>query len=215
MPQLFPPSVNTICRVVVAGVFVAIAGLVWLPGALDRSGWVTRTGFVRDQPIPFSHKLHCGGLGIDCRHCHTTVERSAFAGMPSTKTCIHCHSQIFADAPVLEPLRASFRDDTPIAWVRVADLPDFVYFDHGIHVLKGFGCVTCHGRVDRMPLVSQAVSMSMRWCLECHRDPGRFVRPRREIYSMTWTPENQEALGRRLVEDYKIRRVTDCSACHR
>ena len=216
MPQILPPSANLIVRVVLLGAFFLVAALLWLAGAIDRSPWVTRAGIVRDQPVPFSHKLHVAGLGLDCRHCHTSVEDAAFAGMPSTKTCIHCHSQIFSDSSVLAPVQASFEEDRSIEWVRVADLPDFAYFDHGIHVRKGFGCVTCHGRVDQMPLLAQAVAMSMLWCLDCHRQPERYVRPLEQVFRMTWQPaEDQAVLGSRLAREYNLRRPTDCSTCHR
>jgi hypothetical protein len=158
-------------------------------------------------------------MGIDCRYCHTTVERTAFANVPSTKTCMNCHSQIWAVSPELEPVRASLRTGTSIEWVRVHDLPDFVYFNHSIHVAKGIGCETCHGRVDRMPLVAQAANLQMDWCLECHRNPERYVRPREEVFTMGWEPAgDQVALGRKLVREYGIRgpsALTSCSTCHR
>jgi hypothetical protein len=216
MAQVFHPRANVISRILLFWAVFLVAGVLWLLGAFDRSSWVTRAGLVREQPVPFSHKLHVGGLGIDCRHCHTSVEESAFAGMPPTKTCMNCHSQIFPDAAVLEVVRASNVDDWSLEWTRVADLPDFVYFDHSIHVKKGVGCVTCHGRVDLMPLLWQAESMQMNWCLECHRHPERFVRPREAVFSMTWAPEEDQAeLGLRLTEEYGIRRAIDCSVCHR
>jgi hypothetical protein len=156
------------------------------------------------------------GLGIDCRYCHTTVEESAFAGIPPTKTCMTCHSQIWADSPMLEPVRASFRADTSIPWTRVNDLPDFVYFDHSIHVNKGIGCVTCHGRVDQMPLTWRAHPLTMEWCLECHRAPERFVRPRAQVFRMDWEPPRYRlALGQQLVREYHIQPNTSCSTCHR
>ncbi len=216
MPQTLPPSANLALRVGLAASLLLGAAAIWLLAALDRSPWTTRAGLPRDQPVPFSHKLHVAGLGLDCRYCHTAVEEAGFAGMPSGKTCMHCHAQIFPDAPVLAPVRAAFEQDRSIEWVRVADLPDFVYFDHSIHVRKGFGCVTCHGRVDRMPLLEQAVSMSMLWCLDCHRRPERYVRPLDQVFSMTWEPlEDQATLGPRLARQYGLRRPTDCSSCHR
>jgi hypothetical protein len=155
-------------------------------------------------------------IGIDCRYCHTFVEEAAVAGLPPTKTCMNCHAQIWAESPMLEPVRASWRTDTSLAWVRVHDLPDFVYFDHSIHVQKGIGCVTCHGRVDEMPLMWRQHSLLMEWCLECHRAPERFVRPRAFVFSMDWQPaEDQLTLGRKLVQDYHIAKLTSCSVCHR
>jgi hypothetical protein len=163
--------------------------------------------------------LLVGGLigdGIDCRYCHTSVETSSFAGIPPTKTCMNCHSQIWQSAPILEPVRASFREDQPMTWVRVHDLPDFVYFNHSIHVKKGMGCETCHGRIDQMPLTKQQNSLQMEWCLNCHRNPQDYVRPREEVFTMGYRPTRPQAdLGRELVAKYNINPSTDCSTCHR
>jgi hypothetical protein len=157
--------------------------------------------------------------GIDCRYCHTSVEKSSFAGIPSTKICMNCHSQIWAGSPMLEPVRESFRSGRSLEWTRVHNLPGFVYFDHGIHVNKGVGCSTCHGRVDRMPLTWRENSLYMEWCLECHREPERFVRPRAEVFNMDWQPPQNKtdrlALGRKLVQEYGIQKLTSCSVCHR
>ena len=144
-------------------------------------------------------------MGIDCRYCHTSVEESAFANIPPTKTCMNCHSQIWANAPILEPVRASFRDNKPLRWTRVHDLPDFVYFNHSIHVKQGVGCATCHGPVDQMPLMYQQATLQMDWCLDCHRDPAKYVRPRDQVFNMAWErPADDPGLGERLVEEYKI-----------
>jgi hypothetical protein len=184
--------------------------------AINRSSYITEVGVARAQPVPFSHKHHVADDGIDCRYCHTTVERAAFAGIPSTKICMNCHSQIWAESPTLEPVRESFRSGRSIEWTRVHNLPRFVYFDHSIHVHKGVGCTTCHGQVDRMPLMWRENSLYMEWCLECHREPERFVRPRQFVFSVSWqAPVEQLELGRRLVEEYKIQRLTSCSVCHR
>ena len=173
----------------------------------------------REQPVPFSHAHHVGGLGIDCRYCHTTVETSSFANIPPTKTCMNCHSQIWITSPTLEPVRASFRTNESIRWTRVNDLPDFVYFNHSIHVNKGVGCEICHGRVDRMPLTWQENSLQMEWCLNCHRNPEKYVRPREFVTTMGYEPAgDQEEIGRKLVAEYKIRdtrTLTSCSTCHR
>ncbi len=158
-------------------------------------------------------------MGIDCRYCHTTVEESAFANIPPTKTCMNCHSQIWTNAPILEPVRASFRENKPLEWNRVHDLPDFVYFNHSIHVAKGVGCATCHGPVDRMPLMYQENSLQMRWCLECHRNPAKYVRPKDQVFNMAYErPADDPGLGERLVKEYKIagaNQLTSCSTCHR
>jgi hypothetical protein len=203
-------------RVAVLAV-VAVLGLAaWLLFAGVRSDYLTMVGVSIDQPVPFSHKHHAGGEGIDCRYCHSSVEDSAFAGMPPTETCMSCHSQIWADSPILEPVRASFRSGEAVRWTRVYQLPDFVYFDHSIHVHKGIGCSTCHGRVDLMPLTLRANALHMDWCLGCHREPERFVRPRESVFKMDYKPPaDQLALGRRLVAEYKIQKLTDCYTCHR
>ncbi|HEY4294224.1 cytochrome c3 family protein [Luteibacter sp.] len=171
-----------------------------------------------EQPVPFSHQHHVGEVGIDCRYCHAGVETDAFAGIPPISTCMTCHSQLFMDQPPLAPLIESWRTGVPLHWNRVNDLPDFVYFDHSIHVAKGVGCVSCHGRVDRMPLMRRVASLSMKWCLECHRHPERFVRPRDQAFAMDDRhPGADDALGIHLVDAYRIdrRRLTDCSICHR
>jgi hypothetical protein len=193
-----------------------LGGALWVIYGITSSSYVTGAGTAIAQPVPFSHKHHVSGIGLDCRYCHTTVEESSFATIPPTETCMSCHSQIWVNSSMLEPVRASFRTGQPIAWTRVHDLPNFVYFDHSIHVRKGVGCATCHGRVDQMPLIWQVESLQMQWCLECHRAPERFVRPREEVFNMQWRPPgNQLELGKQLVEKYKIRKLTDCSICHR
>lgn len=223
MAQIFHPSFNTIARLTIFGAAFAVLGLLLLAYGLMGSPWQTEQAVVRDQPVPFSHEHHAGGLGIDCRYCHTTVETSSFAGVPPTYTCMSCHSQIWANSPMLEPVRASLREGAPLRWARVNDLPDFVYFHHGIHIQKGIGCVSCHGRVDLMPLTAKAEPLTMEWCLDCHRHPERHVRPRARVFDMAWTPEeegtgeDQATLGRRLIREHHIRagRLINCSICHR
>lgn len=216
MAQIFHRSTNTISRVSIFGAVFFIAALIWLVLEINRSSYVTQAQVVRAQPVPFSHKHHVTGIGIDCRYCHTSVEESAFAGIPPTETCMTCHSQIWAEAQLLEPVRESFRTGKPIAWTRVHDLPDFAYFNHSIHLHKGIGCQTCHGQVDQMPLMWKENSLHMEWCLECHREPERFVRPREEVFNMQWeAPEDRPALGKALVEEYNIQKLTNCSVCHR
>jgi len=216
MAQIFHPSTNTLSRVSIFGAIFILAALTWALAAFNRSDYRTEVGVARDQPVQFSHKHHVGDDGIDCRYCHTSVETSPFAGMPSTETCMTCHSQIWADSPMLEPVRASWRTNRSLEWTRVHDVPDYVYFDHSIHVSKGIGCVTCHGRVDRMPLMWRVATLQMEWCLECHRAPERFVRPREQVFSMDWVSnEPQSTLGPRLVREYHIQKLTDCYTCHR
>jgi len=215
VPQTFHRSTNTLSRVSIFGALFLVAGGLWLLALVNRSGYVTEEGVARQQPVQFSHKHHAGELGIDCRYCHTQVENAAFAGIPPTQTCINCHAQIWAASPYLEPVRASFRADSSIRWVRVNDLPDFVYFNHGVHVHQGIGCVSCHGRVDQMNQVWQASSLQMEWCLECHRNPGAHIREREHVFDLAWTPVDQAALGRELLARYDVRTRVDCSTCHR
>jgi hypothetical protein len=216
MSQIFHRSANTISRVSIFGAVFAVAGLLVLFAAVNRSPWVTEARTAREQPIQFSHERHVAGNGIDCRYCHTSVEESRFAGLPPTKTCMNCHSEIFANSPFLEPVRSSFNTNTPLHWTRVHDLPDFAYFDHSIHVNKGVGCTTCHGQVDRMPLMWQESSLQMEWCLDCHRNPEKYVRPRDQVFSVNYQPpSDQMELGKRLVAEYHIQKLTSCSTCHR
>jgi hypothetical protein len=216
MPQIFHRSTNTIARFSIFGAVFAVVLLLGLFDKVNRSPWMTEAHVARDQPIQFSHERHVAGNGIDCRYCHSSVERSAFAGLPPTKTCMNCHSQVFATSPFLEPVRASFRTGRSIAWTRVHDLPDFVYFNHSIHVAKGVGCTTCHGQVDRMPLMWQEQSLQMAWCVDCHGRPEDFVRPRDAVFRTDYvTPANQREIGQRLVTAYHIRKLTSCDTCHR
>jgi cytochrome c7-like protein len=216
MPQIFHRSTNTLSKVSLAGILLLVGGLIGLAMLLGRSSYVTRAQEYVEQPVQFSHLHHVLDDGIDCRYCHTSVETSSFAGIPPTKTCMNCHSQIWQSAPILEPVRASFREDKPMQWIRVHDLPDFVYFNHSIHVKKGMGCETCHGRVDQMPLMRQENSLQMEWCINCHRNPQSFVRPREEVFTMGYRPrEDQSTLGPKLVAAYNIKPSTDCSTCHR
>jgi len=218
MAQLFHRSVNTLAHASIAAGLVAAAGTGYVAYMVDRGPLTTRQGIVIEQPVPFSHEHHVRGLGIDCRYCHTAVEQSSSAGIPPTATCMNCHKLIHANAPLLEPVRSSYRTGTPLRWARVHDLPDYVYFNHSIHVAKGVGCASCHGRVDGMPLMQQKVSLQMEWCLKCHRDPAAFVRPRSKVFDMEWKAEDQRTLGAQLVKEYQIRSQKDllsCSTCHR
>src|SRR5215831_225579 len=205
MPQLFPRSANQLARSSMFALLAlaGVAGLVVM--TLMRSSWLTRQHEFVDQPIQLSHLHHVGGEGIDCRYCHTSVEKSSFAGIPPTRTCMNCHSQLWTNAPILEPVRASARDNKNLTWIRVNDLPDFVYFNHQIHVRQGVGCVTCHGPVDKMPLMYQAKPLLMEWCLDCHRAPEKYLRPRDQVFNMAYeAPENQIELGTRLKEEYGV-----------
>ena len=216
MSQIFQRSANTLSKVSLFGVLSLAAGGILLAMVIGRSSYVTRAHEYIDQPIQFSHLHHVLDDGIDCRYCHTSVETSSFAGIPPTKTCMNCHSQLFATEPILEPVRASFRNDTPLRWTRVHDLPDFVNFNLSIQVKQGVGCETCHGRVDQMPLMLQESSLQMSWCITCHRAPENFVRPSSEITTMGYKPSApQTVVGSQLVKEYGIKTSTDCSTCHR
>jgi len=216
MPQIFRRSANTLSKLSLAGLLLLVGGLIFTAIVVARSNYVTRAHEFVEQPVQFSHRHHVKDDGIDCRYCHTSVETSPFAGIPPTKTCMNCHSQIWAQAPILEPIRASFREDRPVRWIRVHDLPDFVYFNHSIHVKKGMGCETCHGRIDEMPLTLQQNTLQMEWCVNCHRNPENYVRPRSEIYTMGYKPPvPQSVIGAQLVKEYGIRGNTSCSTCHR
>ena len=217
MSQIFHPAANSIAKIsIVAGGFVAaVVGLLVL-FVLPRSSYVTGQHEAREQPVPFYHAHHVGSMGVDCRYCHTSVAQSAQAGIPPTATCMNCHSQIWNQAPTLEPVRESWRSGTPLEWVKVHDLPDFVYFNHSAHVNKGVGCTTCHGPVDQMAFIWQEESLLMEWCLDCHRQPERFLRPQAEVYNVTYeAPANQLELGRRLAEEYDVNPQVTCSTCHR
>lgn len=217
--QIFHRSANTISKVSIFGALFIVAGLIWLVMTFNRSSYVTGAQVVREQPVQFSHQHHVQTVGLDCRYCHTSAETSAFAGIPPSKTCMNCHSQIWSTSPYLEPVRASVREDRSLRWRRVHDLPDFAYFNHSVHVKKGVGCETCHGRVDKMPLMMQKSSLQMEWCLNCHRDPAQFVRPLDQVTVMGYQPAIAQAeLGPRLVKEYKIaglEHMTSCSVCHR
>jgi hypothetical protein len=232
MSQIFHRSTNTLARATIFGAIFVIAALIWVGYAIQGSSYVTLAGVRKPQPVPFSHQHHVTGLGIDCRYCHTSVETSSFAGIPPTKTCMNCHSQIWTNAKLLEPVRASYRSGESLQWTRVNALPDFVYFNHSIHVTKGVGCNTCHGPVDTMPLMYQQESLQMEWCLSCHRAPQDNLRPRDQVFNMRYQPPtsaspvildghtytDQAELGAALIKKYNVRKVVDittCSTCHR
>ena len=217
--QIFHRSTNTIAKVSIFGSIFFLAFFAWVYSTLLRSSYATGQGVVKKQPVPFSHQHHVAGLGIDCRYCHSGVERSSFAGIPPTETCMNCHRQIWTNADLLEPIRASYRDNVPVRWTRINDLPDFVYFNHSVHIAKGMGCVTCHGEVNRMQLTFQHASLQMEWCLDCHRDPGKNIRPREEVFNLEWQPpadpQQAQVQQARLLKEYNVKSLTSCSTCHR
>jgi len=221
MGQLFGKSSNSIARASLLGVgmgFFLFWGVVY---AVYLSPYRTIEKVPRTQEVPFSHQHHVAGLGIDCRYCHDSVEKSSFAGIPPTYTCMSCHSQLWTDAPMLAPVRQSLATGQPLRWNRVNQLPDFVFFNHSIHVQKGIGCSTCHGRVDEMPLTWKTHSLYMRWCLDCHEAPERQLRPKDQIFNMKWEPPADQAeRGKNLLQEYRIsherlQQLRDCGMCHR
>ena len=217
MPQIFGRHANGKARasIGVAGLIVVLTGYgVW---AVWWSPHITREDMALDQPVPFSHQHHVSGLGIDCRYCHATVEKSAMAGMPSTETCMTCHSQVWTEAPMLAPVRESWASGNPLKWNRVHDLPDFTFFNHSIHVQKGIGCSTCHGRVDQMPLVWKSENLWMKWCMDCHENPAPQIRPQEQVFNMAYESTNQAVVGPELRALHNIHtgQIRDCSVCHR
>jgi hypothetical protein len=213
--QLFPKSFGFMVQLAMVAVLVGAVTV-----ALLWRGLMAHPAGMNDpleQPVPFSHKHHVGDNGIDCRYCHTSVEDSAFAGIPPLSTCMTCHSQLFTDQAPLAPLLAAYQSGIPFHWQRLHKLPDFVYFNHSIHIAKGVGCVTCHGEIDAMPLTARVAPLTMQWCLACHRAPERNLRPRSAVFDLHWKAKDPLALGTQLVQDYHIdkRRLTECSVCHR
>lgn len=235
MAQLFPGYSNTIARLALPALVLGVAVVAAAFHTALFSSYATGTHVPVTQPVPFSHQHHVAGLGIDCRYCHTGVETSSFAGIPATETCMTCHSQVWRDAPVLQPVRGSWASGQPLHWTRVHDLPDYVYFNHSIHVAKGVACVECHGRVDQMPLMAAQHTLYMRWCLDCHRAPESHLRPVGDVFAMKDDPERPRTAalaehgelrgepfpilerGAQLARGHATRdtRLEDCSICHR
>lgn len=218
MAQIFRPGANGLARAVL---FLSVFGLGLLAlivYASLRSDYVTGVGAAPPQPVPFSHRHHVGGLGIDCRYCHTGVETSAFAGLPATEVCMTCHSQLWTNADLLAPVRDSLQTQRPLRWTRVNDLADFVFFNHSIHVQRGVACVTCHGPVERMALTYRAQAFHMKFCLDCHRNPQPHLRPYPAVFDGEWqAPTDRALLGAQLAAAHVLRpqRLTDCYLCHR
>ncbi|HEX3357150.1 MAG TPA: cytochrome c3 family protein [Tepidisphaeraceae bacterium] len=239
MSQIFHPAANAIAKGSIFGAVFILAAAAWVGAVLDTSPYLTETHVSRAQPVPFSHEHHVNGLGISCLYCHTSVKESAFAGIPPTKTCMTCHSQIWTNAAILQPVRDSWNMEKPLQWTRVHKLPDFVYFNHSIHVAKGIGCAVCHGPVDKMPLMYQENTLRMGWCLNCHRNPEQYIRPRDQVLNMNYDPATDDALDRELgvsqnqidadklrsqdrlgaflVDKYHVHKeqLTNCAVCHR
>ena len=213
MAQLFRPSSNTIAKVSIVAAVLLVGSTVTAAYIMDRGPWITGVRQAPEQPIMFSHKHHVKDDGIDCRYCHTGVETSHYAGLPPTETCMSCHSQIWNNVHITQPIRDSWASGKSIPWTR---LPDYVYFNHSIHVNKGVGCSTCHGQVNEMPLMYKVNTLYMNWCLECHRNPGKYLRPRAEVFNIDYKyPSNQNQLGSQLVKEYHVKSLVDCVTCHR
>lgn len=225
MSQVFHPRANAFTKLIlIGGAALFIIGATALV-RLNWSPWSTEKDQYIEQPVPFSHEHHVSGLGIDCRYCHTSAQTASTAGMPATNTCMSCHSQMWTQSDMLKPVRKSYRTGRPIQWERVHDLPDYVYFSHQVHTNNGIGCESCHGRVDQMPLMRQQASLHMQWCLDCHRNPEKNLRPAAFIYAFGYekrlkdegvTRTERLAMGSRLVKEYGIQkgRLSNCSVCH-
>lgn len=218
MAQVFGRSADTWLRAIALVVAVIVVATLVGGWMALHSPWTTEVGATPPQPVPFSHRHHAGELKIDCRYCHYTVETESVAGWPTSELCMTCHSQLWTEADMLEPLRTSFTTGEPLRWSRIVDLPEFVYFDHGVHVSNGVGCASCHGRIDTMAMTYQAEALTMSFCLDCHRDPAPHLRPLDAVTDMAWKPpENQDVIGRTFMEarDVHPDRLTDCYTCHR
>ena len=217
MAAIFDQSANLAAKMAVLSTTLLLIALICWWWFWPQSDYARHVNWTVEQPVPFSHAHHVAGLGIDCRFCHTSVEASSTAGLPPTHTCMTCHSQIWTNAALLAPLRQSLANGKPIVWNRVNDLPDYVYFNHSIHIAKGVGCSSCHGEVDRMALTSKAKTLTMQFCLDCHRDPGPNLRPKDQIYHMDWRRTKDTPPPEALLAQYHVggRKLTDCSICHR
>lgn len=220
LAQVFPPAADTALRFCFAGAVLLVLGLLLGGSDYSRSSYANQVGWVQSQPVPFSHGHHVGDDGIDCRYCHTSVEEGPHAGLPPTHTCMTCHSQIWTGAEVLAPVRDSAATGEPIRWRRVSQLPDYVYFNHSIHVDRGVACVECHGRVDEMPLMQRAKPFQMQFCLECHRDPASRLRPRELVTRMEplgWSEKEKRQYGLRVMARHDIdpEMLDNCGVCHR
>ncbi len=215
--QVFPKGSNAAAAAILIVFVAALVGFGVVAGVLSQSNYATTENLTQEQPVPFSHKHHVSGLGIDCQYCHTSATKSQFAGIPPTQTCMTCHSQVWTNAQMLAPVRESLKTNQPIRWQRVHDLADYVYFNHSVHVNNGVGCESCHGRVDKMPLMEQREPLTMQWCLGCHTDPAPNLRPPDEITTMGFMPGPDTPPGHELMEFYEIDTtgLIDCTTCHR
>jgi hypothetical protein len=217
MSNLFPKSVNKLPLQIIIYLFV-LGGIATAGVTYYMTPKYTRVGYAPVQPVPFSHALHAGQLGIDCRYCHSNVETSGFANLPTSQTCMNCHSQVKPTSPLLAVVRDSYASGRPVPWIQIHQLPDYVYFNHAIHIARGVSCVECHGRIDQMDVVAHAKPLSMGFCLQCHRDPAPHLRPREQVTNLGWhaaSAEAQLAMGQKFVHDWNVNPPQTCSGCHR
>lgn len=216
MSQIFHRSMNAVARASIYGIVIIVALIGYISWQVNQSSYYTYIKRPLPQPVPFSHEHHTAQLGIDCRYCHTSVENSWYAGIPPTHICMSCHSQLWTNAAMLQPVRESYRTGESIMWNRVNAVPDFAYFNHSIHISKGIGCTTCHGQLGEMPITWRQNTLYMRWCINCHKHPERYVRPKKDVFDPIYTPPaDQIAMGRKLVKEYNIKSFTSCETCHR
>ena len=219
MPPIFPPRSNLISRISILVVLILGAVIIGALVLWTHSPANNKVGVAVSQPVPFPHSFHVGVLQLNCRYCHAFVDKSSFADLPSTETCMSCHSQVALNSPLLQPVRDSWKTGKPVQWNRVNRVPDYVYFDHSIHIAKGVGCETCHGRMDTEGTAVKAETFYMAWCLKCHQNPANFIRPVDQVYTMGYKPNgNQQQIGAKLVKEYNILppfQLTNCSICHR
>ena len=219
MPQIFRKRANTLFRWFFVLVPASVIAVLALVGAVNQSDFTTRADFYLDQPVPFSHRHHVGEIGIDCRYCHTTVETQRSAMIPGSETCMNCHSYLWNSAALLKPVRDNFEKGTPLKWTRVNSLPDFVYFNHGIHIKRGVSCTECHGHMENEALTAKAQEFNMQFCLNCHKNPAPHLRPAKDVFNFGWQPPITEAekteLERKLMLENHVQRGTDCWRCHR
>jgi hypothetical protein len=217
MSNLFPKSVNKLPLQII--IYLCVLGSVVTLGATYyMTPKYTRVGYAPIQPVPYSHALHAGQLGLDCRYCHSNVEKSGFANLPTAQTCMNCHDQIKTTSPLLAVVRQSYQTGQPVPWVQIHEVPDFVYFNHAVHINRGVSCVECHGQINQMDVVAHAKPLSMGFCLDCHRNPEEHLRPRDEVTNLDWkapSPAAQLEMGTKFKHDWKVNPPQSCSGCHR
>ena len=218
MSKLFPKSANRLPLQIIVYLFL-VGGIATAAITYYATPKYSRVGYAPVQPVPYSHKLHVGQLGLDCRYCHSNVDDSSHATVPTAQTCMNCHSQVKKDSPLLAPVRQSYESGLPVEWVRIHQAPDYVYFYHAVHVNRGVSCVSCHGNVDEMDVVEHAQPLSMSFCLDCHRNPEAHIRPVDQVTNLKWEAPGGESgqleQGRKFVHDWNVMPPQSCSGCHR